>query len=425
MAKVRQLPKLHIRGSLATQTMTNLTEEEKAKLDDKLEFLLQQPELQTHKSKIIKELGITIGADYADDFSSAEQEFNIAVWRGLVNIYYHRDYTYHCKHCQQSVYFTKRGRPKVFEKQDTPCLNCRHAEVSDPGDTELKIGDIVNHDLAQEEYKSLSRTPTFKSCLTAIAGDKKYNDPDEIINCPKQRRKFFGEFVWNYFRQQIKENKITVNKQATVISDSADKILKESLLNVCAKYHVHFTTNESNSEFTIYLSGLCTQPEFSLEIAAAISEAVLFGVRCQVQHNMVTVCYDNGLPFVSTTVIKPERIMLVDPSDNTSNSFDINQVDKGQGISFMNQDDHVEYIDMNDAYRRTRNALPDGPCRLIFDIYSQVGSTYDEYVESFGEGTPRTNHIARFLRLTPRVVKQYKETIQVCCLANDFIPSKV
>jgi hypothetical protein len=93
---------------------------------------------------------------------------------------------------------------------------------------------------------------------------------------------------------------------------------------------------------------------------------------------------------------------------------------KSVGKDTMNQEDHVEVIDNQEAFKKVRAALPDGDCRVVFDIFSQQGTRYMEFSAKYGNGKAHINHLAEFLRITPRAVNQYKQIIRLQCLANNF-----
>ncbi len=125
MANVRQMPGLYLRGSLANITMPNLTSEQRAHVDELFALITTHPEMQRHKARFMKELGTTIAADYADDRVIAEQEYKIAVWKCLVELFYHRKYSFQCKACGSNTYMTKRSKPKVIDRIQIPCPNCQ------------------------------------------------------------------------------------------------------------------------------------------------------------------------------------------------------------------------------------------------------------------------------------------------------------
>jgi hypothetical protein len=133
-------------------------------------------------------------------------------------------------------------------------------------------------------------------------------------------------------------------------------------------------------------------------------------------------------PVINATVLKQERVNMLDRISNDSVDFDsdytVTQASyRTVGVERMDQEDHVDSYDSHEAYWLVRESLPEGHCRDIFDILSQYGEKYFEFSEKYGDNYARTNHIAAFLGITTRAVNQHKQIIQMHCLANDFIPA--
>lgn len=431
------MPGLYLRGSIANITMANLTPEQKESVESYFSMVTNHPEMIRHKAMVMKELGVTIKSDYAEDTHSAEQEYNIAIWRGLVNILYHRDYTFECSACGTNTYITQRNKPKPIERMLTPCPNCRKAEIADPGCSDLKVGDIVDYDEIQTQFSTVPlNTPKYRSVIKYIPGNPKYENPEAILKCPVQLKKFFGEFVWNYFRQQIKENKRKEhNKHKIKLSGPADEMILEEILSLCDKFRLLLPKKTKiepyRGYFNIKLNGLLTPPEFSIELACTIFNATMHGISVIIDEQSINIRQDCNAPIITISVTKPEHVMMVDSKvpnqeDGESGSFEISQVSyKSVGVLKMNYDDHVFTTDIAEAGTLTRRSLPDGDCRKIYDIYSGMGEIYNEFSGIYGDGNPHINHVAEFLGITPRAVKQHRETIKVQCLAHNFVPELI
>lgn len=433
MAILRQLPGLYLRGSIANVTLINLTDEQKAQVERIVAIVYNHPEMAKHKAKFIKELSRTIKGDYADDRACAEQDYMISIWRAAASLIAHRDYEFFCTHCKAYTYTTKRGKPKGIDRIQVPCPSCRHAVVSNPGDSDLSIGDVVDHDIAQATFKSLKKAPTFQSTIKAVAGNMKYADPEAIINCPIQLKKFFGEFIWNYFRQQIKENKRKEHrKKPEKVSGPADKMTVDSIRNLLLNFKIptnRYQILPQQGYYSISCNTLLTSPEFSIELAVIISAAEQSGVKVNILPNSINVQEVHDAEIVTITVTNPEHVtMLEQPASNDSDSgvYSIDQVSyKTVRGTRMDFDDHITTTDLFEASARIRNSLPEGDCRKVFDILRQMGDPYQEFAEAFGKAEPKINHIAEFLGITTRAVKQHKDAIRVNCLANGLMPETV
>jgi len=434
MAKVRQLPELYLRGSLANITMANLTQDQKTHANTIVDYVTNHPDMRTHKHKVMKKFGVTIGADYADDKESAEQEYRIAVWRGVINLFYHRKYSFQCRACGQSHYMTKRSKPKPIDRIQTPCPNCRQIEVTDPGDVaDLVKGQFITIDEFQASYKNMPnglRAPTYNSTINYVEGELRYLNPNNIINDDKQLQKFFGEFVWNYFRQQINENKRKEHRKEQEIIGPADYIIMQDIISLCLRMKIDYNfcqrTEPSDGKYTIRVSGLLTAPEFTVELGLIRARAVTHDIKVTADSTGIFVHLNSSAPHIKTRILRPEHVMILDSFscvDNQDSGYPTSQIShRTVGTERMDQEDHIQMYESGESIETVRTALPDGHCRDVFDILCQQGEKYLRFSEIYGDGEARINHIATFLGITTRAVNNYKQIIEVQCLANDLVP---
>lgn len=437
MAIVRQMSKLIIRGSLANVTMANLTEEEKNNVSDVMVKVSNHPEMAKHKNRFIRELSNTISADYSDDRQAAEEEFQIAIWRAAVSLLYHRKYSFECRSCLATTYRTKRGQPKPIDRQNPYCPNCGVVLVVHAGETDFKVGEFVQRDEFQNSYKDFTSEQDAPQCVSpirALPGDKTYEHPQQILEDDVQLVKFFGEFVWNYFRQTLKENsRVEHCKIPQKIIGSADYIITQEILSLCSKMKlVHnycAKTQPEDGYYNIAILGLQTPPEFSSELAVLIQKGRENNVIVECNTTCIRVRENRDAPNIEATIIKPEHVLVLDSystesdNDDDGKSFTISQVSyRTTGMERMQQEDHTEKVENEDVIDAIRDSLPDGECRQVFDIWACRGQTYLNFSEEFGDGRAHINHIASHLKITARAVNQHKDTIKVYCLAHGLTP---
>jgi len=436
MALVRQMPELYLRGSLANVTMANLTEDEKLHVESIVEYVATHPGMARHRAGVIEELGNTIGADYASDKKCGDIEYQIAVWKGTVELFYHRKYTFHCRACGSDTWITQQGVPREINRQADKCPNCKQVRVTDAGDTDLEVGSYVTFDVFQDSYKYFDQTkraPKCESPIDWIPGEKKYENPNDIINDDTQLVKFFGEFVWNYFRQQLAENvRKEHRKEPQKIVGRADKVITEEIIGQLSRLKCDFNyshvDNPSNGRYTINVVGLLTPPELTAELAVLRKKATGLGIEVLCNPSEIQVVENADAGDLEAYVSKPEHVLVLDNhtksgSDDESDSFTISQLSfRTVGAQKMDQDDHIATIDATDVMIAVRESLPEGDCQKIFDIQCGIGDVYDEFSERFGDDRPKKNHIAMFLGITTRSVNIYMENIRTVCLAHGLVP---
>ena len=437
MPIVRQVPKLYLRGSLANVTMKNLTEDEKIFAAATAEYVASHPKMAKHKAGFMEELRKTIGADYSDDRKTAEEEYHTAIWKATVELFYHRKYAFICENCGSTSYPTQTGRLKEIDSQKDYCPNCKKCYVVDSGDTKLVAGSYVTKEEFQLSYITfgpLQKAPKGRSPIRYIAGDKKYTDAQarKILDDDKQLVKFFGEFVWNYFRQQINENKRKEHRVKEKICDRADKIIVEELLALCGKHKLDFNycpnSNPNNGYFSISVVGLITPPEFSMDLAVLSQKAMDNKITIDCRPNEIRIMENSMAGNLEATISKPEHVLVLENTttgdDVEGNSYTISQLAfRTVGAERMDQEDHVQIITNADLMKAVRASLPSGDCQRIFDIHAGIGPDYLDYIEEFGNHSrPRKNHLARFFGITMKSVTQHLGDIKIQCLAHDFTP---
>ncbi len=458
MPNVRQMAGIYLRGALANVTMRQLTPTQQTHINTLLNQIREHPEIQKHRAKFMKKLGVTIAADYSDDRAAADAEYNIAIWRALADLFYHYNYTYKCQACNSTTYLTKRGRPKIIDRVTEVCPNCGRVEIEDPGcATTLVKGQLLTAQEFQDSYRDLPdgyQAPTSCSTIIPIKGAKKYDNPDEIIADDRQLRKFLGEYIWNYFRQQIKENKRKERKEVHFLTGNTDYLLVQEFLSLCTAMDIKHSycakTEPRNGRYTIGLFGRETSPEFTTEFARFYHKAALYGVPVVVTPQTVEILvqpdaiplptqyrtirsHKNGrsvkvVVAYQALVIKPEHVSVMDSlarvSDEQESDSALSQIPyRTVGASRMDQEDHVGAVASAEAMDTIREALPDGHCRDVFDICSQQGDVYGRFSDTYGNGEAKINHVADFLGITTRTVHSYKTIIKHHCYDKGVVPT--
>ena len=207
MSIVRQLPQLYLRGSIANITMKSLTEEQKRIVSDVTNKVAMHPALTPHRIKFCNQLGNTIGGDYNDDRfangklrTNAEQEYLIVIWKATVILLYHQKYAYKCLACNEDKYTTQKSRITPFDRQWDVCPNCKCVRITDSKSTVYQNGTYVNIN----DLKSIKgEQPEHESPIEVTAIEAKYEDPDKVLNNDDELKRFYGEYIWGYFKQVI------------------------------------------------------------------------------------------------------------------------------------------------------------------------------------------------------------------------------
>jgi len=407
MAKIRQLPELFLRGSLANETMKGLSAEEKAEVDEIVTMVLQAPELESHRIELMTQLSNTIGGDYRDDRygTPAQNEYRIIVWKATVFLLYHSEYTYTCLNCTKDRYTNPAGKVIAFNRRYPKCPNCKTVAVTSKGCTQYLTDDLIPPD---------DGTHTITTPITSVRGERKIPNAREIIFDPLQRKKYYSEYVWGYFRQIIRENKITDNKQVGLMVGNTDEVLVAEIIEIARKYRLKYYYDgflkEGRRKVTI--NCLASPPAFSVELLQIINKHLSKKPEIKFSPNEIDVKQSTS---VSTTHVKSAR--PVSMISDTAKDDEQAQLDL-----FIDRTEDVREVESNDTLRSIRNALPDGGSQIMFDILSNQGKAWIDFSTTYGE-RPRNTNIAKFLGCSPRQVKLYEATIKAAMCSYSLTPA--
>lgn len=433
MPRVRQLPKIYLRGSIANVTMRGLSLAQRKEVERLTVEISNHPVLSGHRHMFMQQLGCTIGCDYASDRNNARQDYDIAIWRAVVHLLHHSNYDFICTSCTQTGYQSKTGQRIDFNRCYAVCPNCEQVQIEEPGDSSYTTDDLVAHSdfLATKDHLTTQgmEPPTCISPIESTGRVKKVTNPQQILDDPAQIKKFFGMFIWNYFRQIIRENSITTHgKQQDTQVDVADQLLTKAIVGILKEYGIEHSyvveDNPRDGHYRIYCNPL------SLPLAASVK---MLAIVSKVQNSApIRFSFDDkGLlisdlqgqaPLIQLDVACNDAVFLVGNTAESNNNDDspdvISQISGGDM-----QDDGINQIEANDRLSRIRSQLPVGTTREVFDLMSGTGESYSRFVDTFPDGynrsngIPRKSKMAEFLKCSAKDIKAHSVTIRHAMLA--------
>ena len=441
MSKVRQLSEVFLRGSLANVTMKNLTPAERERIEELLVKVGDHEVLAGHKQEFIFQLGSTIAADYHDNVNAAQEEFRIAVWRGLVHLLYHTDYSFECSLCHSTSFVSQSNRITPFNRCFDFCPACNCCLVADVRDSIFAVNDL----LTQDEYlfvvdrleRERKRPPLIKSSIIALRGAAKVEDPERILNDPEQLRKFFGSFIWNYFRQILLENPITKHQKQTIgLFGPADKTAADAinlLLSDMKAFHIYHGYPEHNGSIDAHYCIMCDPmllppTEFYPRFWEIRERLVSLGGEVTINSNAIAVRDMQGqCPYTEFSASVNSEVQIV-------NNVVGRRGDDGDPIDVISQledqhmpEDSAHTVEMREIVSHVRQCLPDGNCQAVFQLLSGAGPIYQRFVQEYpdtpkiNQGIPHKNRMARFLGCTPKDIKHYEDTIGLQLIAHGVV----
>lgn len=440
--KLRQLPQLYLRGSIANETMRYMTKEEVDNVNRLTQEISKMPILAGHKYHFTEKLSQTIGGDYYKNKQAAEQEFDIAIWRALVYLLYHSDYNYACDACQSTEYLTEKCKMRPLDRRYPICPACGNVKITDAGDSEYTVGQFVNMDDLQKAILRLgnnAKQPQHTSAISPIRGKKKIENHEEILNDPNQIVKYFGEFCWNYFRQTLRENEIKYHsKKPHDVCGPADKVAVDEINSMLTRMKVSYTYNQRanpiDGKYVINVELLATHQTVSRALRVIIDKYEKHGVTIDTTNMEVAVTVMTNAPTVTAKIVTPKLVCIQghgsSDEDGEMSVYDAYQQHIHTGVvggSSM-QEDGIAQIESNDLVTTIRDSLNDD-AQKVYDIIIGQGENYDGFV-AYQHGPrgaksnaycekPRFSHIAKYLGISQKQFGSLIDDIKLQCLAHD------
>jgi hypothetical protein len=346
MSIVTQLPKLYLRGSLANETMANLTKEQREKIDGILMRIINSQSLVTHKQRYTKILRQTIGSDYKS-VEAAEQDFMVVVWRGLVMLYCHNDYEFKCRYCKSSTYTNKTGAESEIRKKYEICPNCN-------ADSSVGI-----------------------SPIKVLKINKRHEDPDSVINDENQLSKWFSRQISNATGQQLRENPITHVTRTTQTLDYADKNVTSSLLKILSNHKIRarISSGSNSSRTQIFFDISSVSSKIIGNIIELKSYSVENGVNFEISNVGVEIWRSEHCKFVQMTVTEKTPISMTTESQTSNEEYNI--------LEMSGTTKKMPSIHVSDTIDVILSKCKDDLTKKYAQILMEFGEGYEEYVKAF------------------------------------------
>lgn len=423
--RLRQLPGLYgIRGAIATQTMANLTQDQIDLLDTIIRDVAKDPDLQPDKTEFCKQLGNTIGGDYRSDPSVAENEYNIAIWKATVFLFYHHDYNYSCILCGQNQYTTINSKKqKYFDRQYKVCPHCNKTILNSKAVELIKKSRnyflIHNNKKVSGPHRYRKEIDNIVSSpIKSILGEKKIDDPYIILEDRVQRNKFYSSWIWNYFKQILNENKIPVhNKRQTEIAGLATEMATMEIISELKRTHNRFFFDESSipdNKLEILCNTLSLPLEWTPFFISLKKKYMNYDVMINSTECIITIeAINNDVKVIETTVVSEDPIMMLSLSSAPSSNNDNNEGNWSDIIiaNAKKPEKHNISLDEEDWIVECKRLLSER-AKDIFDIYIQRGDLWNSFSDKFGTRTAAKSHISDFLDISIKSVDKYREEIE-------------
>jgi hypothetical protein len=284
------------------------------------------------------------------------------------------------------------------------------------------------------------KPPRIKSCIKAVRGKSKIEDPERILNDPEQLKKFFGSFIWNYFRQILLENRITKHQKHEIdLIGPVDKTAADAinlLLGDLKVFRIYNGEPESSSIFPMSHSCyvincdpmLFSPSDFYPRFWEIKEQLLALGGEIAINTNYIAIRDMRGrAPYVKFPVSVNSEVQIV-------NNIVGRRGDDGEQLDVISQleDQHmleggIAALESNESLLHVRRCLPDGNCQAVFQLLSGTGLIYQNFIQRFpdtirtNQGIPHQNRMAEFLGCSTKEIKQYQQTIGMQMMAHGMV----
>jgi hypothetical protein len=265
--------------------------------------------------------------------------------------------------------------------------------------------DYKHPEIAEQDYN----IAIMKAAVAALYGK---NPTPQVITDPTQRKKWFQTWAFNYLRQILRENKPpTIKQQQTTHLPP-----EQAALNDLTKTIQHIINTQHNHKYKTQLKQHTNPPHTHPN-----------GYFLPLNHWLYPIQLINDIQTLNTTYLKHGITITITPTGiniqkkGTPTTIKTTQTTT-QHIKTTNIETHdpgdkpmTTTIEETDIITTLRQQIPDH-IKPILDIYIEDTRPHD-FTQKYGNKRPATNHVAQYLGLTTREIKQALNTIKNHCYA--------
>lgn len=425
-----QLPQLYCRGNAFQVTAKDLTDDQNEEVSKLIDQMTR--ELFEDKNNFHRRLYNTIGSDYRDTnpYNASDADFAVAVWKASVHLLYHYKYELQCKACGATNYRGTTGKLIKITQRKTYCPTCGRCEISNPDQylgyknakfTCLDEDNVTPSKLRRafihkDDYLALIGeladegipAPRVRSGIEAHKVSKFEPNHKKILADPDQRQRYFREFIYNYLQQTIKENKIKRQFKATQVDGCSDYVAYQMVRSYLCKNEIRHSVYDKHAgddHWFIECDIYGVAPRFIPELSDIIHQTASWNVRIEFCSNGVKV-YDQGtdVMYVDAEIKTREYVRIETSQKTTDGERTIDKIDTVEADM-----DDLGTLEQDDSWTTVRNGLRDDT-KKVYEIISQKGPSYEEFVVQFGTGKPKKADMQRFLGVSAKgLADKYSE----------------
>jgi len=214
-----------------------------------------------------------------------------------------------------------------------------------------------------------------------------YHKPKpDIFNNNTELVKFFKQFVYQYMRQILNENRIPYSSHTNTFHNSPYIVAHKHIINILKNNNAQYTTDETSCD-VITIN--------TLKANNKIKKQILNASKKYRKHNIkITMADDNHIIIKNLSKHNTQKIKLTISSkikiNETSINHETNNIDK---LMEHKASAFKEANNITNDTSRILSFLPDD----LHQIYNLIVNTPEDFVNKFNSTTPTRTQMAQYL----------------------------
>jgi hypothetical protein len=256
--------------------------------------------------------------------------------------------------------------------------------------------EYTDFEYAEQDY----RIAIMKGALQALYGENR--PPIAVLTEPVQRKKWFQTWAFEYIRQILRENKLPkTNLYNTIKIPASEAALKDitDLLREHGIEDVEFESGPNNYWLLFDNNDYLNLDKIShkyFKKGIEIEQDI-----CGIHIRVLKKC------FITSRIVEAYRAKV--------NSFDIPDEEGKTKLEAATMVSTTQEVEQCDVMHRLNGNLPDDAQKILRILYEDTRP--DDYVNTYGYGTPKICHMAKYLNMNTREVKRLRDIIKCQCYA--------
>lgn len=258
---------------------------------------------------------------------------------------------------------------------------------------------IKNEYLDLDVGKQDFRIAVMRAAIAAKVGYGKKAPAPETFTNPIQRKKWYQNWVFNYLRQILRENKIATKK----ISTKTNKVLEDALLSKIQSLLITIKPiliEDISNGYKLIFNTFLIPPE-ALEEIHALKDDYKENMCININNNYVELFRTGDVVF--EVVEETKNMSIKEHSFDADKNEEPNR-DNIESTANKFLPEKENYVEKSEMFLKLDERLPDIAKPILNIFIDEVRP--QEYIDKYGPGQPKIAHISEFLCVSPREVKK-------------------